>query len=82
MACAFGNLAALVFVVRPGERCTFIYRGHGDIGHGDMPVIRVSIFDYFFEFSSKQDVWFETFPQETFVFDILLSENNKNLRNN
>ena len=34
-------------------------------------------FGLFFEFSSKQDVYFETFSQETFVFDILLSENNK-----
>ena len=56
MAYAFGNLAALVFVVRSGERCTFIHRGHGDMGHGDMSVVRASILDYFFEFSSKQDV--------------------------
>ena len=59
------------------------------MGHGDMLVIRVyfwnpspnrvSILDYFFEFSSKQDVYFEIFTQEIFVFDILLSENNKNI---
>ena len=55
MVSVFGNLAALVFVVCPGERCTSIYRGHGD-----MPVIgvyfwnpspnMVSILDYLLNF--------------------------------
>ena len=58
------------------------------MGHGDMLVIRVyfwnpspnrvSILDYFLIFV-ETGVYFEIFPQETFVFDILLSENNKNL---
>ena len=86
MVCAFGNLAALMFVVCPGERCTSIYRGHGDMSssHASNQSVLLESFSkqgvYFglcFEFSSKQDVYFETFPQETFVFYMLLSENNK-----
>ena len=82
MTCAFGNLGALLFVVHPGERCTLIYRGHGDMGHGDMPVIRVSTLDYFLNFHRNRMFSLKLSLRKPLFLIYYCLKTIKNLKNN